>query len=269
MMIFYYSGSGNSETVARSLSEDIGTDLVEIPSAVSRGRLRYDAHGGPVGFAVPVYFRGLPRIVESFCGTLEVVNPGFVFAVLTCSGDSGRAGEDLQAALSDRLRIDACYDILMPDSAPFINGAGLADGSGEHDGIPRISRGISAREKGDFRRFDTSRSNSEDRERYLGLSDTSNFSVTGACSSCKMCAQYCPEQIIRFYSFKPVWDEPCCSLCMRCVNICPRKAVRFGGKDNGDRYLSDIWKRESHDYIVRRLHQKIPPMRRCGSAFHR
>lgn len=260
-MIFFFSGSGNSETVAGMLAGELCSDVVNISSAVSLGQLRYDARGETVGFVVPVYFRGLPRMVESFCDAVEIRNPGFTFAVFTCSGDSGKAGEDIGKLLGDRLPIDAFYDLVMPDSAPFIKSKGPEGTNGSDTEISRMMQGISEKRKGDFRQSASSGSDRADRERYLELSDTSNFSVTDMCVGCKMCGYYCPEHIIRFFSPRPAWDEPSCSLCMRCVNICPRKAIHFGGSDNGERYLSDLWKKETHDYMIWRLHQKIPPLR--------
>lgn len=260
-MIFFFSGSGNSETVAGSLSKKLCIETADISSAVFLGHMRYDARGETVGFVVPVYFRGLPRIVETFCDTVDVENPGFTFAVFTCSGDSGKAGEDIVRLMGDKMPIDAFYDIIMPDSIPFMNEKN-SEGNAESDAAAsRLLQGVSEKRKGDFRQSASPESNRAERDRYLRLSDTANFSVTDMCVSCKACAYYCPEHIIRFFSPKPAWDEPSCSLCMRCVNICPRKAIRFGESDNGERYLSDLWKKEIHDYMIRRLHQKIPPLR--------
>lgn len=85
-MIFTYSGTGNSFSVARRIGDAAGVPLVDLAAAVRYGRLSYDAKGEDVGFVFPVFFLGLPDKVRELAENLVVRNPGHVFAVSTCGG---------------------------------------------------------------------------------------------------------------------------------------------------------------------------------------
>ena len=242
-MIFVFSGTGNSYHTAKRIATAFESDMVEMAAAVRYKRSFYNADGNDVGFVFPVYFHGLPSVVEEFLEKLEIVKPGHVYAVSTCAGESGKACEQLQEILGKRLKVDAFYDVLMPDNAVFyedvpdkeelkkINDA--ADKT-----IDGIIESIRNKERGDFRTMAGSDNFDEYREQYLVFRDTEPFSVDERCIECRICEHVCPEQIIKVYHRKPVWDELQCSMCMACLNMCPKKALQFADKtqDRG-RYM--------------------------------
>lgn len=45
------------------------------------------------------------------------------------------------------------------------------------------------------------------------------------CNACKICEQNCPVNAIKIKSGKPFWSYNCES-CMRCMNICPQKSIQ-------------------------------------------
>gem|GEM_PF-2986386 len=245
----------------------MGIPVVDIPDAMRRRRFEYDAGGKPVGFAVPVYFRGLPFIVEEFAGKVSVSRPGRSFAVLTCAFDSGRAGEDLAGLLGTRLKIDCLFDARMPDSLAFSRetAAGPEAGSAAQE-ADRIMDAILSGSSGDLRSMASDADNGPDRAAYRRLASPEGFHAGSGCTSCRMCSELCPEKAISFYSPKPEWDEKGCSLCMRCVNICPCKAISFGGNDSGRRHTGISCGKACRDYMLWRIHQKIPPLRRNPRA---
>ena len=57
---------------------------------------------------------------------------------------------------------------------------------------------------------------------------TEPFVVTDKCIECRICEDICPEQIIKVYHRKPVWDEERCSMCMGCLELCPKQAIEYG-----------------------------------------
>lgn len=118
-MIFTFSATGNSYHVARLVSEATGIPKTDLAAAVRYKRYLYDAKGENVGFVFPVYFLGLPSMVREFAENVEIRNPGKVFCILTCGGESGSAGEMLQEKLGKRLNVDFIADVFMPDNAVF------------------------------------------------------------------------------------------------------------------------------------------------------
>jgi len=118
-MIFVFSGTGNSYHAAKRIATAFQQDMVEMAAAVRYKRKSYNADGQSVGFVFPVYFGALPSIVEEFLQTVEVMRPGYVYCVSTCAGSSGAACEQLRDVLGKRLKVDAFFDVKMPDNAVF------------------------------------------------------------------------------------------------------------------------------------------------------
>jgi len=232
-MIFVFSGTGNSYHVAKRMAEALEVDLVEMSAAVRFKRFFYNADGEDVGFVFPVYFLGLPSVVEEFLEKVEVRKPGHVFCVSTCAGDSGMACEQVQRILGRRLAVDSMYDVMMPDNAVFYEDVPDKEtaermNAAADSAVDGIVGSIKAREKGDRRSMASSEGYDEAREQYLEFRDTERFTIDDNCIECRICEHVCPEQIIRVYHRKPVWDELQCSMCMSCINMCPKKAIQIG-----------------------------------------
>lgn len=72
-MIFYFSGTGNSQYVAEQLAERLGDKLVSIAQCVDEGTYTFNVtRDERVGIVCPTYYFGLPGIVEQFLSRLEL-----------------------------------------------------------------------------------------------------------------------------------------------------------------------------------------------------
>lgn len=237
-MIFVFSGTGNSYHAAKRIAAAFKTDMVDIAAAVRYKRNFYNAEGGDVGFVFPTYFAGLPTVMEEFLQTVEIRNPGYVYCISTCAGGSGRACDQAQDVLGKKVKIDACFDVLMPENAVFYEDVPSKEEAKEINDaadkkIDSIIESIRKKEKGDFRTMASQEGFEEAREAYEALRDTEGFWVDENCIECRICENVCPEQVIKVYHRKPVWDEAQCSLCMSCLNMCPKKALHFGESTKG------------------------------------
>lgn len=231
-MIFAFSGTGNSYHVARIVSEELGMPKIDIAAAVRYGRFLYDAKGEDVGFVFPVYFFGLPDMVRTFAQNLKVRNPGRVFAIATCAGESGGVYGHLKDCLGDRLELSVCYDLLMPENAVFYEDVPSREEAepileAADARLKEIIEGIKAGETGD-RRTLSCEGFEEMYPHYDESRRTEHFHLNDRCIECRICEDVCPNQIIKIYHRKPVWDEETCSMCMCCLNLCPKKAIEFG-----------------------------------------
>ena len=196
-MIFVFSGTGNSYSVAKRISEATGVKMVDTAAAVRYKRFGYDAAGEDVGFVFPVYYYGLPAMVATLAENLVVRNPGRVWCVATCGEESGGACEMLAEKLSGRLEVDACYDIVMPDNSIFAfepptpeqETATLEAADAE---VERIIASIQAKEDGDFCRHKGDRDWREIYPMYEEQRVTEPFVVTDKCIECRICEDICP-----------------------------------------------------------------------------
>ena len=86
-MIFYFSGTGNSRWVARTLADRMGDracDLIGLdPIPDLQGESR-------VGLVFPVYAWGVPGVVADFAARLPKTD-AFTFGVGTCGAEAGLA----------------------------------------------------------------------------------------------------------------------------------------------------------------------------------
>ncbi len=242
-MLFVFSGTGNSYHTAKMIASELGQDMVEIAAAVRYKRTFYNAQGEGVGFVFPTHYFGLPSIVEEFLETVEIRNPGYSFCLSTCAGISGMACEQLQEVLDKRLRIDSYFDVEMPENAVFYEDVPSKEeakviNDAADVRISEIIGMIKEKKKGDFRTMATKEGFDEARDVYFDLRNTEQFNIDENCIECRICEHVCPEQIIRVYHRKPVWDEFQCSMCMSCLNMCPKKAIQFNDvTQNRERYF--------------------------------
>lgn len=232
-MIFVFSGTGNSYSVALRASEALGTGLVDIASSVRYKRYTFDAKGADVGFIFPTYYGGLPSMVLEFARNVVVRNPGRVFCITTCGGESGGACEMLREELGDRLNVDVSYDVLMPDNAVFAFEMPTKEQAEEilKASDAEVSAIIDSLKAGDTGDRCTHKGDGDWRELYRKYDEmrvTEPFTLTDRCIECKICAEICPERVIVFYHRRPVWDEEKCSMCMGCIQMCPKRAIEYG-----------------------------------------
>jgi flavodoxin len=85
--IYYFSGTGNSLSVARDIAEKIKGTLISIPSVMDKQVIKTEADN--IGIVFPSYLAqlyGIPLIVEKFIKKLESIGSKYIFAVCTCGG---------------------------------------------------------------------------------------------------------------------------------------------------------------------------------------
>ncbi len=241
-MLFVFSGTGNSYSVARRVADETGNKLIDLAAAVRYKRYTYDAEGKDIGFVYPTYYYGLPRMVLEFVKNVKIVNPGRVYCIATCGGESGGACEMLCEEISDRLKVDACYDVFMPDNAIFYEDAPDEEEqkrmlSTAEDEVTRIIASIKNGDSGDMciHKGEGTENWRELYTKYDEMRVTEPFVVTDACIECRVCEDVCPERVIKVYHRKPVWDEEKCSMCMTCLQLCPKQAIEFGKSSVGRR----------------------------------
>jgi flavodoxin len=85
--IYYFSGTGNSLYVARSITKKINGTLIPMPSFIGQSRIETSADD--VGIVFPAYLAqhtGVPVMAGSFVRKLSNIGSKYIFAVCTCGG---------------------------------------------------------------------------------------------------------------------------------------------------------------------------------------
>ncbi|MCI8852144.1 MAG: 4Fe-4S binding protein [Lachnospiraceae bacterium] len=236
-MIFYFSGTGNSQGLAKIIAKRLGDEAKSIvdldPEAF------HFSTADNLGFVFPIYAYAAPEMMIEFA---RRVDPGeaFTFAVCTFSNVTGDALEHF----SEYLPLKSGYGIKMPDNFPVLDRILETEESAFEKlcaakiRLEEILPRIQAREEGVF---DTLRGEDGHNRSYKGytlfnetMRKTAPYWVEqDLCTGCGLCAKLCPAHAIEIQEGIPVWVKEDCCMCMSCLNRCPREAVQFGEYSRG------------------------------------
>lgn len=242
-MIFYFSATGNSEHVAKSIAEANGDKVCYIPNLINSGSMSFDVSDEEMmGFVSPTYYWGLPSIVKEFLENIEITfrERPYTFFIATYGTKNGGISQSAEKILKKRgVAIDAFYEIKMPDSwTPVFD---LTDEENVQqrvrvadDKLEEVKSHISSRVKGSFmsdcipefisRMF---------HEMYDKARLTENLLVESQCMGCGRCAENCPVHAIVIENEKPRWVVDECVMCLGCLHHCPSFAIQYGKKTKG------------------------------------
>ncbi len=121
-MIFYFSGTGNSLQVAKSIGEYNEEKLISIAREMNsmKSEFRYTLkQGETIGFVYPVYAWAPPKMVLKFIEKLSFDNykDNYVFSVATCGENIGNTMKILGNALrKNNLNLNSGFSIVMPNN---------------------------------------------------------------------------------------------------------------------------------------------------------
>ena len=228
-MIYYFTGVGNSRYVAQRIAQALGDTVAFMPEHIPA---TVPDNGEPVGFVFPVYFWGIPTVVDRFARQLTIEGSHYTFTVLTPSGSSGDAVSLFEKAL--RRSVDARFSVLMPDTyCPMFecgdrakNEAVLNRAEGE---IDNVIVQLKSRATGDLDlHHGMGRLYTVTMYPLYKRTTTRRFAVSDACTGCGLCANLCPDKFITIEDGRPVWRAGHCNLCFACLHHCPTFAIQYG-----------------------------------------
>lgn len=238
MLIFYFSGTGNSLHAAKVLAGSDGT-LVSIPSVSRQRGNRYKDEA--VGFVYPCYWGGTPKPVIDFMKNNTFETP-YLFAVMTygnfCAAGTGHF---VSAAAGCGLKVDYTAEVLTVDNfLPLYDlkkQKATASGKDEQGQLIKISGDIKERKQFTVSHSLLRRLVSAVMQRsYLRKHGrfAADFSVADGCTRCGLCAKICPAANV-IVSEGPVFG-PECEQCFACIHNCPEQVIHHRKEKNGERY---------------------------------
>jgi len=232
--IYYFTGTGNSLSVTRKISEKLGdTEIVSIVSQMKRDGI-ISAPSGRVGIVCPVYDSGIPVMVRDFLHHLKIGDGSYVFGVVTLGGTGGSALKMMNTALltMNAHGLDAGFIIKIPGNFPPVSSPPpgekitsiLSSAEAEITRITEIIRECKKQKIGVY-----PVSSLIQAVLYSGFAKgvhgaDEKFSVSDTCTSCGTCVSVCPTENILLKDGKPVYLHRC-ELCCACLNFCPVQAI--------------------------------------------
>ena len=242
-MIFYFTGTGNSQWAAKSLAEALSERAIAIADYVVGDtfdmppfELQPAEH---LGFVFPVHSWGIPPVVRRFIERLSITGYSgqTVFGLFTCGDECGYTKNMfLKLIQAKGWECRHACSIQMPNNYMLLPGFDVDDKALESKKnedaklkLPHIIKAI--QDDTPVREYKKgSLSFLKSRIIYPLFCkyaiDSRPFRVTSACTSCGHCVKMCPTKNITLTD-KPVWDSHC-TQCLSCINRCPSRAIEYG-----------------------------------------
>ncbi|MEN6290528.1 MAG: EFR1 family ferrodoxin [Methanobacterium sp.] len=261
--IYYFSGTGNSLTVARDIAEKMDGNLISIPSVMDKKSITTDAD--VIGIVFPVYYLGtvnIPLVVQRFVMKLDGISTKYIFAVCTYGGGSGSTLAMLDEMIRARGgQLSSGFGVQMPQNAfrkPFENKTKLysnwkekkldficehikaKDGWFDTDGllIGLVVAIIERMMKVNF----LNRYSLKSMKKTARLQEDSDFALDKLihfmdgsyhadknCTGCGTCSKVCQVRNIEIVDNKPTWQHHC-ENCLACIKWCPKSAIHGYGE---------------------------------------
>ena len=84
-MVFYFSGTGNSQLAAKQIAAELGDELVFINDCLKKGEKKTFHSERPLVFAAPIYAWRVPKVVEQWIREMKFEGSRDAYFVLTLS----------------------------------------------------------------------------------------------------------------------------------------------------------------------------------------
>lgn len=234
--LYYYTGTGNSLWVTRTLVEVLG-DAETVPLSRDTATEKV-SKTECLGLVFPVHMWGVPAKVLKFVQNVPNLQPDYVFAIAVNGGQVANTLVQLKKALAvQKVTLAAGWEITMPSNYIPWGGPGPQDQqqklfSAARSKMVDIADSIQKQsmlpgETGPLWQ----------RLIFSGLAYPMSFKhvpqmdkrfwVDEKCNHCEICQKVCPADNITIQDDKPVWNQRC-EQCFACLQWCPQEAIQYG-----------------------------------------
>lgn len=235
-MIFHFSGTGNSEYVAKRIAERVDDEAVSINEAMKAGTPTVFTSEKPYVFVTPTYAWRMPRVVTDWIDACEFKGSRDVYVILTCGTNTGNAVGYAQRFFEKHgWNFKGFAPIVMPENYVAMfkvpsHGEALEivkkalpviDDLGD-----RIAEGRPFEPFKGKHRF---LSGAVNRFFYRFIISAKGFYTNKRCNGCAKCVAMCPMNNITMVDDRPVWGDRC-THCMACIAGCQREAIEYKKK---------------------------------------
>lgn len=242
-MVFYFSGTGNSQLAAKQIAAALGDSLDSINQALKTGERQAFRSERPLVFVAPTYAWRMPKAVSDWIRASHFEGNPRAYFVLTCGGSVGNAAAYAKKLCGEtKLEFCGLAMVAMPNNyvalsdtpdkaecAAIMERAGecvasLAALIGQGDPFPETAATLKDRmNSGPVCGL------------FYGLFvRDKGFASTDGCTSCGKCAERCPLNNISMKNGRPVWNGNC-THCMACIGGCPAAAIEYKSASKGRR----------------------------------
>lgn len=235
-IIYYFTGTGNSLTVAKDLAEKLEPARLE-PIAAQVKKSSLSLSGDRIGIVCPIYMWGLPLIVLEFIDKLTLRGSPYLFGALTYGGFPGSALKQLKKKLEQKGgKLSAGVCVAMPENyIPLFKVPGEMKQKDmflkEKIQISALADIIKEGREGKIQSGFPLANEVCNLINVICKAKTyqmdKKFRVNEKCNSCEICKKVCPVDNIEMKEGKPQWLHHCIQ-CFACLHWCPRYKLGSG-----------------------------------------
>lgn len=242
-MVFYFSGTGNSQLAAKQIAAALGDKLVSINQALKSGERQTFHSESPLVFVVPTYAWRMPKVVSDWILASCFEGNQHAYFVLTCGGSVGNAATYAKKLCTEtKLQFCGLVLVVMPNNyVALSNTTDKAECAVimEKANTRLLSLSALVKKREPFPEAAITLKDRVNSGPICGLFYTffvhdKGFTVSDGCTSCGKCAQRCPLNNISLKDGKPVWHGNC-THCMACIGGCPAEAIEYKAASKGNR----------------------------------
>ena len=240
-MILYFSGTGNSEYVAKKIAAYISDEVVNLFDKLRLQDYETMTSEKPWVIVAPTYAWQLPHIVRDWLLKTNLEGNKKIYFVLTCGDSIGNAGVYAEKLCQKKQMIYmGTAKIVMPE-----NYIAMFNAPNKKQTVKIIKKAQAhIKVTADIIQaevFNEIHKPSAMGKLMSGLVNfvfyrfcisAKNFYATEHCISCGKCATVCPYDNIKMVDRKPDWGNEC-THCMACICKCPKEAIEYGKKSKG------------------------------------
>lgn len=247
-MVLYFSGTGNTEYIARLIAEGLGDECVNLFDRIRTNDKSPLCSDKTYVICAPIYVCEMPLFMIRYLKSIEFKGSNKVYFVFTSGGYCGSA--KIQAkyfAMKKKLKCLGCAEFVMPRNYVANNMYDMDSDEVIHTKISNATRKVN-------QVVEAIKSETKLKTRHVWLFETliitpfapvwtkyklvaKDFYTTDQCVGCKICEKVCPLNNIKIEDKRPKWGESC-THCMACISKCPKNAIEYGNCTQGKtRYL--------------------------------
>lgn len=236
--LFYFTGTGNSLYAAKRIQELLHgeVELISISKALKEKNLSFEAER--IGFIFPLYYGGLPVMVENFVKLAEFHGVQYSFVLASTGMTQGMTAWQMEDLLKEK-GIGLNHNAWLCFTSNYVRKFKMSNDTmrekkllstekkleefcdeinkGKTIKIPRKPF-LSLIFKGFYRKW---------RSEVNTISD--NFKASETCKGCGICEKVCPGDNIVIKEGKPQWQSRC-EDCMACIQNCPSESIQIPGE---------------------------------------
>lgn len=235
MKILYFTATGNNLYAAKR----IGDEYYSIPKLIKEGR--FDFEDEKIGIMFPVYYIGVPKIVEEFLNKVRLKSK-YIFGIATYGAFSGSTTTHL-LEIGKRNGIEFSYinELIMVDNyLPGFDMNKQIQGQAKKNIEENLEKIIKDIEEG--RKYIKKHTIIKEglrvlADKFYDNKFEKNFSVDNNCNGCKTCERVCPVDNIKVDK-KPIFNNNC-QHCLSCIHNCPKRAISIKKEKNKARFINE------------------------------